>query len=151
MPSWKIRVQRIIQPSFHPYSYSFSPAWNCNAGRQSDVPENSVYSHMRSVGRVDDTAAVHFHPGRTPIPDAISCFGSSFLPFRCAPAGGIHLRLFGTFLPGGFQSVPDGGAFQSSGVRGYRKGPGAIAHDKETSVIGMMVDTVAQGLHLLLA
>lgn len=106
---------------------------------------------MRSVGRVDDTAAVHFPPGRTPIPDAISYFGSSFLPFGRAPAGDIYLRLFVTLLPGGFQSVPDGGTFQIPGVSGYRKGTGAVAHDKETSVIGMMVDTVAQGLHLLLA
>lgn len=151
MPSWKIRVQRIIQPSFHPYPYIFWPAWNCNVGRQSDVPGNSVYSHMRSVGRVDDTAAVHFHPGRTPIPDAISYFGSSFLPSRCIPTGGVHLQLFVALLPGSFQSVPDGGAFQISGVSGYRKGTGAVAHDKETPVIGMVVDTVTQGLHLLLA
>ena len=89
--------------------------------------------------------------GRTPILVAISCFGSSFLPFRCIPAGGVCLRLFNALLTGSFQSVPDGGAFQVPGVSRNRKGTGAVAHDKETSVIGTVMDTVAQGLHLLLA
>ena len=146
-----MRIQRIIQPFFHPYPYSFSPAWNCNAGRQSDVPESSVYSHMHSVDRVDDTAVSHSPQGRTPTPTSISYFGSSFLPFRCAPAGSVYFRLFGTLLPGSFQFVPDRRAFQIPWVSGYRKGPGAVAHDQKTPVIGTVVDTVAQGLHLLLA
>ena len=147
----KIRVQRIIQPFFHPYPYTFGPAWNCNAGRTVALPGNSACSYERSSYTGCDTAASRSRPERTPIPDAISCFGSSFPPFRRILTGRVYLWLFGTLLPGGFQSVPDGGAFQSSGVSGYRKGPGAVAHDKETSVIGMMVDTVAQRLHLLLA
>ena len=58
------------------------------------------------------------------------------LAVRLFPAGGIPLWLLGTLLAGRFQSVPDGGAFQISGVSGYRKGTGAVAHDKETRLPG---------------
>ena len=129
MPSWEIRVQRIIQPFFHPYPYSFLPAWNCNADRQLGTPGSSACSCERSSYTDYDTAAVRSRPGRTPIPASISYFGSSFLPLRCAPAGGLHLRLFVALLAGRFQSVPDGGAFQISGISRYRKGTGAIAHN----------------------
>ena len=129
MTSWKIRVQRIIQPSFHPYPYIFWPAWNCNADRQSGTPGSSACSRGNSSYTDYDTAVVHSHPGRTPIPAAISCFGSSFLPFRCVSAGSVYLRLLVTLLPGGFQSVPDGWAVQIPGVSRYRKGTGAVAHD----------------------
>lgn len=129
MPSWKIRVQRIIQPFFHPYPYSFLPAWNRNADRQLGTPGSSACSCERSSYTGYDTAAVRSRPGRTPIPTSISYFGSSFLPFGRTPAGDIYLRLFVTLLPGGFQSVPDGWAFQIPGVSRYRKGTGAVAHD----------------------
>ena len=146
-----MQAQRIIQPSSHPYPYSFSLVWNCNADMRSSAPGSSACSRGNNSYTGYDTAAVRSRPGRTPIPDAISCFGSSFLPFRRILTGSVYLWLFVALLPGSFQPVPDRWAFQVPGVSRNRKGTGAVAHDKETSVIGMMVDTVAQGLHLLLA
>ena len=88
-------------PVLSPNSCTFWNGGKNSADRISPPPGNSVCTREHIFYRGSYTAACRSRPGRTPIPAAIFCFGSSFLPFWCTSAEEIPFRLLGALLPGG--------------------------------------------------
>lgn len=68
--------QPVSSPILNPNSRTFWNGGKDSADRTPPPPENSVYRDGHSLCRACCTGACRSRPGRTPIPDAISCSGS---------------------------------------------------------------------------
>ena len=68
--------QAVSSPILNPNSCVFWNGGKDSAGRTPPPPGNSAYRNGHSLCRACYTGVCRSRPGRTPIPDAISCSGS---------------------------------------------------------------------------